>query len=206
MSLNGFDRPGVVAAAIVALLLTAALPAPTALPQRASLAGQLLVAAPSMGDPRFYQTVIMLVRHDRTGAMGIVVNRPLLERPLAALLEALGERADAAAGNVRIFAGGPVQPELGFVLHSAEYRRPDTLEIDGHVAMTSSREILRDIAANRGPKQSLVAFGYAGWAPGQLEGELMQGGLVHCADSKLIFEQERERVWENAVTRRTQDL
>jgi putative transcriptional regulator len=207
MSLNGFDRPGVVAAAIVALLLTAALPAPTALPQRASLAGQLLVAAPSMGDPRFYQTVIMLVRHDRTGAMGIVVNRPLQERPLAALLEALGERADAAAGNVRIFAGGPVQPELGFVLHSAEYRRAETLEIDGHVAMTSSREILRDIAANRGPKQSLVAFGYAGWAPGQLEGELAQGvWFTAPADAKLIFEEERETVWENAVTRRTQDL
>jgi putative transcriptional regulator len=207
MSLNGFDHPRVVAAAIVALLLTAALPAPTALPQRASLAGQLLVAAPSMGDPRFYHTVIMLVRHDRTGAMGIVVNRPLQERPLAALLQALGEKADGAAGNVRIFAGGPVQPELGFVLHSAEYRRADTMEIDGHVAMTSSREILRDIAANRGPKQSLVAFGYAGWAPGQLEGELVQGvWFTAPADAKLIFEEERERVWENAVTRRTQDL
>jgi putative transcriptional regulator len=207
MSLNGFDRPGVLAAAVLALLLTAALPAPTALPQRASLAGQLLVAAPSMGDPRFYQTVIMLVRHDRTGAMGIVVNRPLQERPLAALLEALGEKADGAAGNVRIFAGGPVQPELGFVLHSAEYRRADTMEIDGHVAMTSSREILRDIAANRGPKQSLVAFGYAGWAPGQLEGELVQGvWFTAPADAKLIFEEERERVWEHAVTRRTQDL
>ena len=207
MSLNGFDRPGVVTAAMLALLLTAALPAPTALPQRASLAGQLLVAAPSMGDPRFYQTVIMLVRHDRTGAMGIVVNRPLQERPLAALLEALGEKADGATGNVRIFAGGPVQPGLGFVLHSAEYRRADTMEIDGHVAMTSSREILRDIAANRGPKQSLVAFGYAGWAPGQLEGELMQGvWFTAAADAKLLFEEERGRVWENAVTRRTQDL
>jgi putative transcriptional regulator len=207
MSLNCFDRPGVVAAAILALLLAAALPAPTALPQRASLAGQLLVATPSMGDPRFYQTVIILVRHDRTGAMGIVVNRPLQERPLAALLEALGEKADGAVGNVRIFAGGPVQPELGFVLHSAEYRRADTMEIDGHVAMTSSREILRDIAANRGPKQSLVAFGYAGWAPGQLEGELMQGvWFTAPADAKLLFEEERERVWENAVTRRTQDL
>ena len=207
MFLNGFDRPGVVAAAMLALVLTAALPAPTALPQRASLAGQLLVAAPSMGDPRFYQTVIMLVRHDRNGAMGIVVNRPLQERPLAALLEALGEKADGATGNVRIFAGGPVQPELGFVLHSAEYRRADTMEIDGHLAMTSSREILRDIATNRGPKQSLVAFGYAGWAPGQLEGELVQGvWFTAPADAKLIFEEERERVWENAVTRRTQDL
>ena len=176
MSLNGFDRPGVVAAAILALLLIAALPAPTALPQRASLAGQLLIAAPSMGDPRFYQTVIILVRHDRTGAMGIVVNRPLQERPLAALLEALGEKADGAAGSVRIFAGDPVQPELGFVLHSAEYHRADTVEIDGHAAMTSRREILRDIAHNRGPKQSPVAFGYAGWAPGQLEGELAHVG------------------------------
>jgi putative transcriptional regulator len=159
------------------------------------------------GDPRFYQTVIMLVRHDRSGAMGIVVNRPLQERPLAALLEALGEKADGAAGNVRIFAGGPVQPELGFVLHSAEYRRADTMEIDGHLAMTSSREILRDIANNRGPKQSLVAFGYAGWAPGQLEGELVQGvWFTAPADAKLIFEEERERVWDNAITRRTQDL
>src|SRR5262245_66364382 len=104
MSLNGFDRPRVVAAAIGALLLIAALPAPTALPQRASLAGQLLVAAPSIGDPRFYQTVIMLVRHDRTGAMGIVVNRPLQERPLAALLEALGEKAGGAAGTGRSVA------------------------------------------------------------------------------------------------------
>jgi putative transcriptional regulator len=207
MSLNSLDRPGVLAAAMLALVLTAALPVPTALPQRASLAGQLLVAAPSMGDPRFYQTVIMLLRHDRTGAMGIVVNRPLQERPLAALLEALGEKADGATGNVRIFAGGPVQPELGLVLHSAEYRRADTMEIDGHVAMTSSREILRDIAANRGPKQSLVAFGYAGWAPGQLEGELVQGvWFTAPADAKLLFEEERERVWENAVMRRTQDL
>jgi putative transcriptional regulator len=207
MSSKAFERAGVIAAAMLATFLTAALPAPTAVPQRASLVGQLLVASPSMGDPRFYQTVIMLVRHDRTGAMGIVVNRPLQERPVAALLEALGEKADGAAGNVRIFAGGPVQPELGFVLHSAEYRRADTMEIDGHMAMTSSREILRDIAANRGPKQSLVAFGYAGWAPGQLEGELVQGvWFTAPADAKLLFEEERERVWENAVTRRTQDL
>jgi putative transcriptional regulator len=149
----------------------------------------------------------MLVRHDRTGAMGIVVNRPLQERPLAALLEALGEKADGAAGSVRIFAGGPVQPELGFVLHSAEYHRADTVEIDGHLAMTSSRKILRDIAHNRGPKQSSVAFGYEGWAPGQLEGELVQRvWFTTPADAKLLFEEDRERVWENAVTRRTQDL
>jgi putative transcriptional regulator len=207
MSLKLFDRPNVVGAAIGAMLLTAALPAPTAAPQRASLAGQLLIAAPSMRDPRFYQTVIVLVRHDRSGAMGIVVNRPLLERPLAALLEALGEKSAGAAGSVRIYAGGPVQPELGFVVHSAEYRRAETMEIDGQVAVTSSREILRDIANNRGPKRSLVAFGYAGWGPGQLEGELEQRfWFTTPADAKLIFEEDRDRVWDDAMTRRTQDL
>jgi putative transcriptional regulator len=207
MSLKLFDRPNVVGAAIGAMLLTAALPAPTAAPQRASLAGQLLIAAPSMRDPRFYQTVIVLVRHDRSGAMGIVVNRPLLERPLAALLEALGEQSAGAAGSVRIYAGGPVEPELGFVVHSAEYRRAETIEIDGHVAVTSSREILRDIANNRGPKRSLVAFGYAGWGPGQLEGELGQRfWFTTPADAKLIFEDDRDRVWDDAMTRRTQDL
>ena len=206
MSLNAFGRPSVVAA-IVAMLLTAALPAPTAAPQRASLAGQLLIAAPTMRDPRFYQTVIVLVRHDRTGAMGIIVNRPLLGRSLAALLEALGEQTVGAAGNARIFFGGPVQPELGFVVHSTEYRRADTLEIDGQVAMTSSREILRDIANSRGPKRSLVAFGYAGWGPGQLEGELGQGfWFTTPADAKLIFEEDRDRVWDDAMARRTQDL
>jgi putative transcriptional regulator len=206
MSLKALDRSAS-AVSIVAMLLTAALPAPTAAPQHASLAGQLLIAAPTMGDPRFYRTVIVLVRHDRSAAMGIVVNRPLLERPLAALLEALGEQSAGAAGSVRIFAGGPVEPELGFVVHSAEYHRADTMEIDGQVAVTSSREILRDIAKNRGPKRSLVAFGYAGWGPGQLEAELEQRlWFTTPAAAKLIFDEDRDKVWDDAMTRRTQDL
>jgi putative transcriptional regulator len=207
MSSNTFKRLNVVAAAMLAMLLGAALVAPPAASQRTSLAGQLLIAAPNMGDPRFYQTVVLLVLHDRNGAMGIVVNRPLEERPLASLLEALGEAATGVAGSVRIFGGGPVQPELGFVLHSAEYHRPETIAIDSRLAMTSSREILRDIANGRGPKQSLMAFGYAGWGPGQLEGELAQRSwFTTPADANLVFEEARDRVWENAMTRRTQDL
>jgi putative transcriptional regulator len=207
MFLNTFKRLSFIAAAILATFLGAALPSLPAASQRTSLAGQLLIAAPNMGDPRFYQTVVLLVLHDRNGAMGIVVNRPLEERPLASLLEALGETATGVAGSVRIFAGGPVQPELGFVLHSAEYHRPDTVGIEGHLAMTSSREILRDIANGRGPKQSLVAFGYAGWGPGQLEGELAQRfWFTTPADANLVFEEARDRLWENAMTRRTQDL
>src|SRR5262245_52643058 len=114
MSPQAFERAGVIAAAMLATFLAAALSEPTAAPQRTSLVGQLLVASPSIGDPRFYQTVIVLAWHDRSGAMGIVVNRPLKERAVAALLEALGEKADGAAGNVRLFAGGPVEPDRGF--------------------------------------------------------------------------------------------
>src|SRR5215470_15948583 len=143
MSSITFKRLSFIAVAIV---VSAALSAPPAASQRSSLAGQLLIAAPNMGDPRFYQTVVLLVLHDRNGAIGIVVNRPLDQRPLASLLEALGETTTGIVGSVRIFAGGPVQPELGFVLHSADYHKPETVVIDGHLAMTSSREILRDIA------------------------------------------------------------
>jgi putative transcriptional regulator len=198
---------GISAALFLPATLHAALPTPVETPERAFLTGQLLIASPTMGDPRFQQTVILMVRHDRTGALGIVVNRPLGERPLARLLEALGDKDTPVAGTVRIFAGGPVQPDIGFVVHSAEYRRPDTLDIDGQVAMTSSREILRDIGSHRGPNKSLIAFGYAGWAPGQLEGEIAHGfWFTTPQDAKLIFDDDRGEVWDRAMKRRTQDL
>ena len=202
-------RLGLYAAAILlpATLLHAALPAPAQAPQRAFLAGELLIAVPAMADPRFYQAVILIVRHDQKGALGIVINRPLEDRSLASLLEALGEKDAAVTGSVRIFAGGPVQPEIGFVVHGADYHRPDTLDIDGRLAMTSSREILRDIGNKQGPAKSLVAFGYAGWGSGQLEGELAQRfWFTTPEDSKLVFDQDRDRVWDDAMRRRTQDL
>ena len=200
-----FAPPGFLAAAILSLAaLVAAIPTPA---QQSSLAGQLLIAAPTMGDPRFVQTVILMVRHDHSGAMGIVVNRPLGERPLAALLEALGEKDPGALGDVPIFAGGPVQLELGFVIHSAEYRIDGTLDIDGRVAMTSHPQILRDIGNKQGPKRSLIAFGYAGWGPGQLESELEKRvWFTAPEDAKLVFETDRAKVWDDAVARRTQEL
>jgi putative transcriptional regulator len=114
---------------------------PTAAETHASLAGQLLVASQSMNDPRFDHAVILMVRHGRDGALGIVINKPVGKRPLARLLEIFGEKDSNAAGQVRIFAGGPVQLELGFVVHSADYHRAQTLDVDGRVAVTSSREI-----------------------------------------------------------------
>src|SRR5262249_20217114 len=118
-----------------------------------------------------------------------------------------GEEAPAVAGSVVIFAGGPVQPEIGFVVHSADYHRAETLAIDGRVAMTSSREILRDIANKQGPQKSLIAFGYAGWAPGQLEGELAHGfWFTAPEDPALVFDLDRDKVWDDAMKRRTQEL
>ena len=180
---------------------------PVAAETHASLAGQLLVASPSMGDPRFDHAVVLMVRHGEDGALGIVVNKLIGERPLATLLEIFGEKGSTVAGQVRIFAGGPVQPELGFVVHTADYHLARTLDIGGRLAMTSNREILRDIAAGQGPKKSLIAFGYAGWAPGQLEGELdKRAWSIAPADEMLIFDEDREKVWESAYSRRIQDL
>jgi putative transcriptional regulator len=194
----------IIASALSLTALVSAIPTPA---QQASLAGQLLIAAPTMDDPRFFQTVILMVRHDRNGAMGIIVNRPLGARPLAALLEAVGDKDSPALGDVPIFGGGPVQLELGFVIHSAEYRINGTLDINGHVAMTSNPQILRDIGNKQGPKQSLIAFGYAGWGPGQLESEMARRFWYTAPeDAKLVFETDRSKVWDEAVARRTQEL
>jgi putative transcriptional regulator len=174
---------------------------------RASLAGQLLIATPAMRDPRFDHAVILMLRHDQDGAFGIVINRPLGQRAMADLLQAPGAKETAASGNVQVFNGGPVQPNVGFVVHSTDYHRAETLDVDGRVAMTSSREVLRDIADKKGPAKALIAFGYAGWAPGQLEAELARNvWYTALEDPQLVFDDDRDKVWEHATARRTQDL
>jgi putative transcriptional regulator len=209
MPLRWFERPLLALAAILlpATFLHAALQNPAEPPGQASLAGRILIASPGLRDPRFDHTVVLMVRHSAGGALGIVLNHPLGERPLASLLDAIGEKSSGITGTLRIFSGGPVQPEIGFVIHSTDYHRPETTEIDGRVAMTSSREILRDIASQHGPQMVLVAFGYAGWGPGQLENELAQRAwFTAAADSKLIFEDDRDKLWDDAMAHRTQDL
>jgi len=132
---------------ILALLaMTAALMGPSDAAPPPSLKGQLLIATPAMRDTRFDRAVILMVRHDIDGAMGIVINRPLGEKPLTDLLAAFGDKDTAASGNVRIFLGGPVQPEVSFVIHGADYRRPETLDIDARLAATPASEVVRDIA------------------------------------------------------------
>jgi putative transcriptional regulator len=180
---------------------------PEIAPRDTSLAGQLLIATPAMGDPRFANTVILLAHHNRNGAMGITINRPIGERHLAALLGVIGEDTSGVEGTIRIFAGGPVQSEAGFILHDPAYRRISTIDIDGRVAMTSSPQILRDIGQHAGPRQYLAAFGYAGWGPGQLEGELAQRAWITTAeDPGLVFDTDRAKVWDVATARANRGL
>jgi putative transcriptional regulator len=209
MSLNSLSRLILALTAIVvpATFLNVALPCRAQTPVHVSLAGQLLIASPTIRDPHFDHAVILIVRHDQGGALGIVINMPVEERPLASILEMLGTKDTDVAGKVNIFAGGPVQPEIGFVIHSADYRGPETIGVNEHVLMTSSRQILRDIGNNKGPKKSLIAFGYAGWAAGQLEDELRRRVWFTAAgEPKLIFDEDRKKVWESAYSHRTQDL
>jgi putative transcriptional regulator len=194
-----------VAAALVAAMLWPAMAADPV--DRGSLAGQLLIAAPTIGDPRFSHTVILVVRHDKGGAFGIVINRPIGERAVASLLEATGGDPSGVEGSVQVVAGGPVQPELGFVVHSADYQDAGTIVVDKHVAMTASPRILRDIGRGSGPKDRLFAFGYAGWAPGQLEAELdRRDWFLTPEEPKLIFDDDRGRLWDEAMARRTREL
>jgi putative transcriptional regulator len=187
--------------------LKAALPKIDPAPQGGTLAGQVLIASPKMGDPRFQRTVILVARHGKDGALGIVINRPIGEETRTRFLEGLGEKGVAVEGSLRLFVGGPVQPEIGFVVHTDDYLRKETMVVNERLAVTSSREALVDVGYKRGPEKFLVAFGYAGWAPGQLEGELARDDwFLAPADPDLVFDVAREKVWDEAMARRPKEL
>ena len=201
MSAIGLHRLGLIVAAFVlqTALLRAGLTGPDGAQARPLLVGQLLVAAPGVGDPRFERTVILIVEQGPDGTLGIVVNKPIGEQPLASVFKALGQKDGDATGSVRVFSGGPVQPEVGFVVHSPDYRRPETVAITDRLSMTSSMAILRDIGDRRGPAKVLVAFGYAGWGPDQLEQEIEQRAWgIAEANPTLVFDEDRDNVWEDA--------
>ena len=172
------------------------------------IAGQFLVATPELQDPNFYHTVVLMVRHDDTGAMGLVINRVIARGPFEKLLEGMGiEDAQNGPSEIRVYSGGPVQPGLGFVLHSRDYETGETVEVDDHVAMTPSLDVLKAIAAGNGPRESLVAFGYAGWGAGQLESEIAAGSwAIVPADVRLLFDEDVASKWQRALARRGVEL
>jgi putative transcriptional regulator len=174
------------------------------------LEGQLLIAMPTMSDKRFRRAVIYLCRHSDDGAMGIIVNHRAKDLSFTGLLRQLqlvGDDADetvpAALLDKAVHIGGPVSTERGFVLHSSDYVIDDaTLSVAGGICLTATIDILKAIAAGRGPRQSMLALGYSGWAPGQLESEIQANGWLHCpAEGELVFGRELEQTYDRALSR-----
>ncbi len=166
------------------------------------LAGQCLIAMPQMSDPRFTRTVIYMVAHSEDGAMGLVVNRLLESITFPDLLEQLGLATSGATREIRIHFGGPVEPGRGFVLHSADYYQDATLQVDDLISLTATIDILRDIAGGEGPRRCLLALGYSGWGPGQLEHEIQNNGWLNAmVDEELVFGPDLNHKWEQAAAK-----
>jgi len=182
---------------------------------RGFLDGQMLIAMPSMGDERFSRSLIYVCAHSSEGAMGIIVNQPAPNINFPDLLVQLevipaAERIQLPnkAGAVKVLKGGPVETGRGFVLHSADFFiENSTLPINEGICLTATLDILKAIAQGKGPVSAILALGYAGWAPGQLENEMQQNGWLHCAaDSDLIFGTDVEGKYEKALRKLGIDL
>ena len=164
-----------------------------------SLTGKLLIAMPAMDDPWFERSVIYLCAHSEEWAMGLMLNRLVDSLSFPDLLEQLGIQP-ATERPIQVHFGGPVETGRGFVLHSTEYLQDSSLQIDEMVALTATVDILRDIAHDRGPRHHLLALGYAGWGPGQLDSEIQSNGwLIVDPDEALLFDPNLDRKWQMAV-------
>ena len=169
--------------------------------QNTNLTGKLLVAMPSMGDPRFEHSVVYISSHSEDGAMGLIVNKPNQKLELKALLGHLDISSGPATPEVSVYFGGPVEQSRGFLLHSAEYMGdPDTVRIDAHFALTATVDVLKDLAQGTGPETSLLALGYSGWSVGQLEAELLANGWLICeASPEIVFQLANADKWVAAL-------
>lgn len=165
------------------------------------LAGQLLIAMPTLVAPPFARTVIYLCAHNDQGAMGLVVNKPLSSIDFPTLLDQLGIPHGDLLGSTRVQFGGPVESGRGFVLHSTDYRAEKTVVV-GEVAVTSTLEVLQAIAGGTGPSRHLLALGYAGWSAGQLDAEIQANGwLTVPCDSDILFGEDLSVKWERAIAK-----
>jgi len=175
---------------------------------RGFLDGQFLIAMPSMQDDRFARTVVYICAHSPDGAMGITINKPapkITFRDLLVQLDIIPDgkeiRLPEPAGRMTVHRGGPVETGRGFVLHSADYYiENSTLPIDENVSLTATLEILKAIAFGKGPESALLALGYAGWAPGQLESEIHGNGWLNCAARPdLLFDRDLDSKYNRAL-------
>lgn len=166
------------------------------------LSGQLLLSMPGIGDPRFEQVVIAMCVHDDDGALGIVTNQPLDGLSVRDLMAQLGVDPGVTPMGATVMAGGPVEPTRGFVLHSPEYSGQSSIAVGDHWGLTSTLDVLRDIAAGKGPQRWISALGYTGWGAGQLEGELRRHGWQTApGDAGIIFDVGVSARWATAYER-----
>ena len=166
------------------------------------LTGQLLIAMPAMEDPRFALSVIYLCAHTDEGAMGLVINRPLVRPSFDELLRQLEIAPVPPARRIRLWAGGPVDGGRGFVLHTSDWTGEGSLRVNDALALTASLDVLKAIAEGGGPRQGLLALGYAGWGPGQLDAEMQQNAWLSVpADEALVFDAEHDSKWRRALAR-----
>ena len=164
------------------------------------LTGQLLIAMPAMEDPRFAQSVIYLCAHTNEGAMGLVINRPLVRPSFEELLRQLEIAPVPPARHIRLWAGGPVDNGRGFVLHTADWTGDGSLRVNERLALTASLDVLKAIAEGGGPREGLLALGYAGWGPGQLDAEIQQNAwLTVAADERVVFDARTDSKWREAL-------
>jgi len=170
---------------------------------RQSLAGHLLVAMPQMLDPRFARSVVYLCAHSYdAGALGLIINKRMGSLTMAELFAQLDIEPSAVSNLHPVHFGGPVEPGRGFVLHTADYREEATLLVDGNISVTASLEVLRAISKDQGPRQSLFALGYAGWAPGQLDAEIQANGWLSVApDDDIVFASDHDGKWNRAFSK-----
>lgn len=162
------------------------------------LTGQLLLALPGVGDPRFDRAVIAMVSHGTDGAMGVAIGQPLPSVTMAAVFDQLGLDGGAAR-DVPVLDGGPVERQRGFVLHSRDWGGDDSVDVAGQWMLSASQDILRAIGEGRGPARWLFALGYAGWDGGQLEGEFARHAWhAAAANDKLLFDTPCDQRWQAA--------
>lgn len=166
-----------------------------------NLCGKLLIAMPQMGDDRFSHSVVYICAHSQEGAMGLIVNKPAPDIRFRHLLEQLGIETKPGLRDIRVHIGGPVEHARGFVLHTIDYRsETGTLDVDDRIGMTATMDVLEDLARGKGPDTSMLALGYAGWGPGQLEAEIAQNAWLTCDPrEEIIFGRANEHKWTAAL-------
>ena len=166
------------------------------------LSGQMLIAMPGMTDPRFEKAVIYICAHNEDGAMGLVVNRLIKSMTFPEMLKQLDIEPSEPEDVIRVLLGGPVEQARGFVLHSPDYLQDASMVVDDDVALTATIDILRAIADGAGPRNRLLALGYAGWGPGQLDSEILHNGWLNVsADDDLVFGEDLDAKWERAMAK-----